>query len=155
MSYTNADGLYVRTDLAQGAAQDLGAVAGASNVEHVVRLDFDLEEGLPTAGGTAEDVYVPAGAFITRAYIIGTEAAAGGTNFTFGLAEQDGSVIDADGIDAAVTTAELATNEAVVCDGALVGGTLGVGTADAYIYGAVTGTYTAGQGSLFVYYIKP
>jgi hypothetical protein len=81
-------------------------------------------------------------------------AAAGGTSVTIGLITAAGADIDADGIDAAVATADLAANKAVACDGALVGGTATVGAADGYVDIDVAGTFTAGELALVIEYIE-
>lgn len=149
MSYTNADGLYIITHEDQGALNTKGGANHFSRNELIV--DFDLTDLSVTPSPL--DAFIPAGSFITAAYIVVTEAAAGGTSVNFGLYQQDGTVIDADGIDAAVATAALGATSAVVCDGALVGGTAQVGSNDAYFGAAATGTYTAGKGKLVIEFI--
>jgi len=104
-------------------------------------------------GWSGADPYIPAGSFITAAYIIVETAFAGGTSYNFGLSQLDGTVIDADGIDASVATAALAANNAVVCDGALVAGTATIGANDAYVKVAATGAFTAGKAKLVIEYI--
>jgi hypothetical protein len=79
----------------------------------------------------------------------------GAATLTLGLQQKDGTIIDADGIDATIALAALAANLAVACDGALVDGTATVGSADAYlsvIYG--TAAYTAGAAKLVLEYIE-
>lgn len=107
-----------------------------------------------TNDGYAEDAFIPAGAFITNSYLIVDEPAAGGTSIDIGLYQKDGTVIDADGIDAAILTAEMAVNNAVVNDGARVRGTLTVGANDAYLFVAATGTFTAGKVKLVTEYME-
>lgn len=112
----------------------------------------DLDNDGTNDGWNDNDPYIPAGSLITRAVLIVETAFAGGTSYNFGLSQKDGTVIDADGIDAGVLTAALAANLAVQCNGALVGGTALV-TADAYLKVAATGTFTAGKAKLFIEYI--
>lgn len=96
---------------------------------------------------------IPANSFIHSAYInVSGTAFAGGTSYNFGLYESDGTVIDADGIDAAVATATLAANAWVACDGALIGAS--IGTAAGQVVIAATGTFTAGYGKLAINYIS-
>ena len=57
-------------------------------------------------------------------------------------------------VPVAVPAAALGANKAVVCDGALVGGTATVGAADAYVTTANTGTFTAGVAKLVIEYIE-
>lgn len=149
MSYTNADGLYVLTHAGQADVQDGGSTAVQATKQMVVKLDLTANKGV-----TANDAFIPAGSYITKAHLVVTTAAAGGTSINFGLADSAGSAIDADGIDAAVATAALAANKGVACDGALVGGTATVGASDAYVTTANTGTFTAGAATLVIEYIE-
>jgi len=153
MSYYNADGLYVLTNGDQGAVNDKGA-----NVYSVIKtlvVDVDLETDISPK---ANDPFIPAGSYIKSATAVVTEAAAGGTSVNIGLSSlaSNGTAtpIDADGIDAGVLTAALAANLAVVCNGALVGGTAGVGSANAYVTTTATGTFTAGKFKLVIEYIE-
>lgn len=149
MSWTNADGLTVLMHDEQGAVKDGGAAAVQATKQLVVKLDLTANKGV-----AANDAFIPAGAYITKAHLVVTTAAAGGTSINFGLANAAGTAIDADGIDAAVATAALAANKGVACDGALVGGTATVGAADAYVTTANTGTFTAGAATLVIEYIE-
>ena len=157
MSYTNADGLFVITNNAQGAVRDNGL-----NAQNGVKtMVFELKDA--TALGTSDvnpqpnDAFIPAGAYITKASLVVTTAFTSGGSATLGIGLQqaDGTIIDADGIDAAVAVADLAANKAVVCNGALVGGTATVGAANAYmslVYG--TAAFTAGAAKLVIEYIE-
>ncbi len=149
MSYTNADGLYVLTHGGQGDILAGGSTAAFAKKTIKVTLDLTADRAV-----SANDVFIPAGSYITAAHLVVTTAAAGGTSINFGLADAAGAAIDADGIDAGVLTAALAADLAVVCDGALVGGTAGVGAANAYITTANTGTFTAGEAVLVIEYIE-
>lgn len=149
MSWTNADGLTVLMHEEQGIAKDGGYAAAFS--KKTVKLKLDLTGNKAVA---ANDAFIPAGSFITSAVLVVTTATAGGTSINFGLANAAGDVIDADGIDAAVSNANMAANKAVVCNGALVSGTATVGTANAYIVTANTGTFTAGEAVLVVEYVE-
>ena len=149
MSWTNADGLTVLMHEEQGNVRE-GGLSTVSPMKHLI-IDLDLTAA---RGVQANDAYIPAGSYIKSATLVVTTAAAGGTSINFGLANAAGSAIDADGIDAAVATAALAANKAVVCDGALVAGADGVGAADAYVTTANTGTFTAGAAKLVIEYIE-
>lgn len=151
MSYTNADGLRVLTNGDAGVAAQNGVNAASAKKTMTAIVDLTKGDQDFTNG---EDAFIPAGSFITAASMIVTTAAAGGTNVVLGLKEADGTVIDADGIDAAVLTAALAANKAVACDGALVGGTATVGAANAHLSVDVTGTFTAGVFTLVIEYIE-
>lgn len=157
MSYTNADGLFIVTDEAQGAVRDNGVTASNG----IKTLVFEIKDA--TLLGTSDvnpqpnDVFIPAGSYITKASLVVTTAFTSGGSATLGvgLQQADGTIIDADGIDAAVAVADLAANKAVVCNGALVGGTATVGAANSYlslVYG--TAAFTAGAAKLVIEYIE-
>lgn len=158
MAWTNKDGLTVLMHKEQGEDNFTGSTIRGATQEFVLNIDdaTTLEATAPTP--SALDGFIPAGAYITRAYIIVDEAfdSSGSATLTVGVYEQDGTAIDADGIDAAVAlTAIDADGDVVVADGALVGGTATVGTADAYIvanYG--TAAFTAGSAKVVIEYIK-
>jgi hypothetical protein len=157
-NHTNADGLQV-----QHGEQDVARVGGVDAPSKRLVVDFvfddlpsftaDLNNNGTKNGFFGGDANVPAGAFITNAYIVVTTAFAGGTSYNIGLYDSAGSALDVDGIDAAVATAALAANKAVVCNGASVGGTV-TEASDGFIVIAATGTYTAGAAKLVIEYIE-
>ena len=151
MSYTNADGLLVLTDGAAGVPAENGVTAVAAKKNLLVNID--LTKGAQNFN-TGVDAGIPAGSYITGASLVVKTAAAGGTSVTVGLVNAAGTAIDADGIDAAVATADLAANKAVACDGALVGGTATVGAAEGFVSVTVAGTFTAGEALLVIEYIE-
>lgn len=156
MSWTNADGLTVLMHEEQGTVKDQGnAVNGAKSTLVVDIPDATL---IPSSVATpaANDPFIPAGSYITDAYLVVETAftSGGAATLTIGTYESDATAIDADGIDATVAVAALAANKAVACDGAQVGGTATVGANDAYvqlIYG--TAAYTAGAAKLVIEYV--
>ena len=151
MSYVNADGLLVLTNGEAGVPAENGRTAVAAKKNLLV--DIDLTKG-GQSWRSGVDASIPAGSYITSASLVVKTAAAGGTSVTVGLVKADGTAIDADGIDTAVATADLAANKAVACDGALVGGTATVGVDNAYVGIATTGSFTAGQVLLMIDYIE-
>jgi hypothetical protein len=157
MSYTNADGLFVITNNAQGAVRDNGLNAQNGVKTMVFELKDATKLGTSDVNPQPNDAFIPAGAYITKASLVVTTAFTSGGSATLGIGLQqaDGTIIDADGIDAAVAVADLAANKAVVCNGALVGGTATVGAANAYmslVYG--TAAFTAGAAKLVIEYIE-
>ena len=115
---------------------------------------------LGTSADTPQDhdAFIPAGSYITSASLIVTTAFASGgsATLTIGTYQQDGTTVDADGIDATVAVADIGANKAVACNGAAVGGTATVGANDVYIeaiYG--TAAFTAGVAKLVIEYIEP
>jgi len=176
--WQNADGLTVKF---AGYFRD---PANATNKVHDLRVagaikqlevDFDLTR-IPTGtvsyttdlnnDGTKDgfnigDGYLPANSSVLRVTIVATEAAVGGTSFTVGTYGLAGTAIAATGLVTA-TEAVLANVNAVgkrvFGNGALVAaaaGTVGVGTADAFIGISTTGTFTAGKGRMIIEYIDP
>jgi len=149
--WTNSDGLEIR--FTNPEAGQTGAGLSTLGAVKNIALDFDFATAI-TAAADGHEAFIPAGSFIVEAFLKVTTAMAGTSGtLTIGLAQKDGTVIDADGIDAAVAQADLAAGKAVVCDGALVGGTATVGSANAYLYTTKGGTVTAGAAKLVVRYI--
>lgn len=155
MSYTNADGLQVLTNGDQGVPKNLGQALGDVEKKLVFTLgDASLLPASPAAPA-ANDPFIPAGAYITDAYLIVTTGFTG-TNavLNIGLQTAAGVAIDADGIDAAVAVTALTAGKAVKNDGALVGGTATVGSANAYLsIDYDTAAFTAGAAKLVIEYI--
>lgn len=163
-NWTNEDGLQV--PFGQGQARETQSLMGktANNGPYgylIVDINFDdlpsftadLNNDGTNNGFSDQDAYIPAGAYITKATIIVETAFAGGTSYNLGTYEQDGTLIDVDSIDAAVAVADMAANEAVDCNGALVS-TQDLVTLDSYLVVAATGTYTAGKAKLVIEYIQ-
>lgn len=159
MAWTNSDGLYVLMHEEQGEVQDKGTAP--NGIRHTLVYDIaDATEIGSTFGASdidPNDPVIPAGAYITNAYIISetTFTSGGAATLTVGLYNAAGTAIDADGIDATVALAALTADDVVVCDGALAGGVLTIGGADAYV-GAIYGTaaYTAGAAKVVIEYVK-
>ena len=162
--WRNDDGLDVRfgTDRARNT-NAIGWTVDAVGPYNYLIVDINYDN-LPTFTADANndgtndafslgDPYIPAGAYITKATVIVETAFADGTDYDIGLYDVDGSALDAVGIDEAVLLASLAANEAHVCDGANVGGTI-TEASDAYIVVAETGTFTAGKAKLVIEYIQ-
>ena len=113
--------------------------------EDVLEYTFSFDD-LPTNGQDEAILRIPANARIKEATLTVITAFAGGTSYDIGLDQPDGTVIDVDGIDAAVATAAIdAVGETVIMNGALVGGTVGIGANAGQLTVVATGTYTAGK----------
>ncbi len=157
MSYVNADGLEVLTAGEQGTAAKRGTSLSSQKKALVMNI---TGTEVPSAAATPQDhdAFIPAGSYITGAHLIVSTAftSGGSATLTIGAYQQDGTTVDADGIDATIAlTAINATTKAVACDGALVGGAANVGAADVYIeaiYG--TAALTAGEAKLVIEYIE-
>ncbi len=159
MSYTNADGLFVLTNGAQGAVNDEGVTARGARQVITKKLSLaSLGSSFGSSNIDPLEAMIPAGAIIVNADLVITTAATSGgsATLTIGTYNAAGTAVDADGIDAAIAlTAIDADGDVVQCDGAQVSGVVTVGSAPVYI-GALYGTaaFTAGEAVLIVEYIK-
>jgi len=156
MAYVNADGLEILTAGEAGTAAKRGTAVSPKKALVMTLTGTDLGSSADTPQD--HDAFIPAGSYITSASLIVTTAftSGGSATLTIGAYQQDGTTVDADGIDATVALAALAANKGVACDGALVGGTATVGANDVYIeanYG--TAAFTAGEAKLVIEYIEP
>jgi hypothetical protein len=151
VDWTNSDGLEVRFTGPEANQSGAESVGGA--IKNLV-VDFNFAEAI-TAAAWSHESYIPAGSYILSATLIVTSAMTGSSGtLTIGLAQKDGTVIDADGIDAAVAQATLIASAVVKCDGALAGGTAAIGAADGYVYTSLGGTVSGGRGRLVIEYIE-
>ncbi len=159
MSYTNADGLYVKMFKDIGAVVPSGVTAQSPRQAMVIDLTLaSLGTTFGASNITPDLPFIPAGSVIVGATLVMTTAATSGgsATLTIGTYNAAGTAIDADGIDATVAVTALdAVGDVVRCDGAQASGVLGYVAENAYI-GAIyaTAAYTAGVGKLYVEYIK-
>jgi hypothetical protein len=121
----------------------------AKSTGQIKRAEWQFSyDDLPTYGSTNLEFAIPANATIVSSKWITGTAWAGGTSLNVGLYQSNGTVIDADGLDAAITP----TTAGAVIDGngALVGATIGANAGELTV--AATGTYTAGTATVIVEY---
>jgi hypothetical protein len=149
----NSDGLLLRFGRDQGVRGAKAGVTTSTTKRNELVLTVDLEGVARTIystdrnnDGTVDgfsglDTPLPAGARIVAQHAIQIEAPAGGTNFTVGTYQLNGTVDDADGIRVAAGT-----------DGVQVGTQL---SAARYVGVTTTGTYTAGIFKIVIEYIIP
>lgn len=126
-----------------------GGQASSSGKTKELVWKFDYNDLPAENAGSGLEIQVPAGAQITGAYIRALEDFAGGTSYDIGLNEPDGTEVDANGLFAAVTLADV--NAGAVGAGALIGKEVSVA---GELVVAATGTFTAGKAELVVTYIK-
>jgi hypothetical protein len=150
-TYVNQDGLEVRFGSDIGNRGDkAGVTTGAGKRRELVLL-IDLEGPARTTftadldnDGTNEafnssNTPLPANVIIDQVRVIETETPAGGTDWAVGTYEEDGTVVDADGLVTALGAA---------------GAQVGTQTTDVwYVAVVTTGTYTAGKLKIIVEYI--
>ena len=164
----NADGLEVNygRERAAGDRQKVGRVITAGEYQEMVvpfaynkfpSYDVDRNNDGTLDAFSSSNEYVPAGALIESAKIIVKAAFTTSDSgaLQIGCYEQDGTVIDADGIDVAIAvTAIDAIGEVVNCDGAMVGlGTQNAAKRSYIRMYASTGAFTAGSGLLVIRYV--
>lgn len=113
--------------------------------------NVDRDQDGTDDGYLSNDVYIPAFATVISARAFVREAAAGGTSIDVGLFEFDGTAVDANGLIAAATTADMDTSGDLVNGaGASIGGS--VGTAPVTVGVTGTGDFTAGTVQIMVEY---
>ena len=158
-SYTNADGLSIAfgTDRAKKGLVGSPKTDGV-NTMVVAEIDWSRlgAAGTRTALDWIPLSALPTGALIRSATLIVSEVftSGGAATLSIGTQENDGTVIDADGIDAAIAiTAIDAIGDEVACDGAQIGAIL---AKDAYLETTVgTAAFTAGAAKLVIEYYVP
>jgi len=166
-TWTNSDGLEVGFGQRTSVTDYAGTVRTQGN-ECMIVMEINAAD-MPTASGTARkayDMYIPAGAYITKATLnVTTTFADSDANptMTIGLVDEDGSVIDIDGLFAGLTEASgvltapsVVEGDVATYGGALVNGIDHIGTANGYITAALdTGAWDAGFAQLTVWYLLP
>ncbi len=151
-----------------GAAQNYGPRTtneGLDNTVHKSGIKREVElfvnytqanAGLPTTNADTDSAVltIPANSIITAAYFdVGTAFTSGGAaTLQLGVETVAGVAVDADGIDT-IAVAALTANSWTVCDGALVGATVGTAAVQISVDDAVA-VFTAGTGRLVVEYIE-
>ena len=118
-------------------------------------VDFNYDDLPVDSADGAVVLEIPADSLIVSSRLHVKTAAAGGTSYTIGLTQSDGTAIDADGFHTAAqaVTANLTEDAWLIGGGALVGAT--TGAAAGQIDVVATGTFTAGSYRLIVEYVQP
>lgn len=124
---------------------------------HVKELKVPVRfDALPTTSATdALILAIPAGSILVSSRLVTTTnfaSTSGTTTINIGLSTPAGVVVDADGIDAALAVDNLDVGEVVLCDGALIGQTVGNAAVQVTVVPSVA-DLTAGVGILYVEYI--
>lgn len=113
----------------------------------IVPINYDDLPGVDV--DDAVILAIPAGAYIKSAVLLVKEDFVGGTSYDIGLAQPDGTEIDADGLFDGVLTAALVEGAAIESTGALVGTIV---PEMAQVTVVETGTFTAGKAVMVVEY---
>lgn len=177
-AWQNADGLQVPfgnywsdpTNFANKAKyiNDLGVIKQLAIDVDLTRIatgtvsySADLNNDGTADGFHDGDERLPLNASVLRVTYVTKVAAAGGTSFTVGTYQKNGTAIAATGLITATEGVLANINAAgkrVFGAGSLVSataGTAGVGTSNAYVGISPTGTFTAGTGIIVIEYIDP
>lgn len=124
-----------------------------------VTYTSDLNNDGTADGFNTGDVFLPAYSSVTRCIILPTVAAAGGTSIKLGTFQLAGTAIDDDFIITTTAGAKTALDTIGARsygDGvglATTVETASVGSVDAYLAFTGAGTFTAGTGKIYVFYI--
>lgn len=159
--WTNDDGLPVRFGLDAAETQREGSPAQSGPyktlIAEIVAADLPAVGTSDFINHEAASCFIPKGAILKSATLEVTEAFAGATGtLSLGTAQKDGTVIDADGIDATIAvTAIDAVGDSIACDGALVGA-VASSSVDSYLT-VLNGTadFTAGKAKLILEILHP
>ena len=83
-----------------GELASKGASIGGSGDKHTYELEYDIDvaEGTVNSDADPSVVTLPVGSVITKVEVFVKEDLAGGTDFSLGLIEPDGTAILADGL---------------------------------------------------------
>lgn len=157
--WKNSDGLRVATGLASTEKALVGAPRQAGSflvLEAIIRYDEMAAFGTNQFVNAMPTACIPAGALLVEARLEVLEAfdsAGDALTLTLGMAKQDGTVIDADGIDATIAQASIdAVGDTITCDGAMINTVL---ANDSYpTVQADTATATAGKARLIFTFMK-
>ena len=137
---------------ARNTNEKFGGSYGTKDGNKMAEYTFTYDD-LPAEGTGEMQFSFPAYSKILSARLEVLTAFAGGTSYNLGLYQSDGTVIDADGIDAAVALASIdARGDLIECDGALIGASIGAAAGELRV--AATGTFTAGKAKLVVEYME-
>lgn len=177
MPWNNPDGLTVLqpSDLqanvnAENRGKTLRTGGGIKQVEMDINFvkitanggtnfSADLNNDGTNDGFHGGNLKIPSHSSILRVILVTTEAATGGTSFTVGLAQENGTAIDNTGLVTAtegVIANVNAVGKRVYGAGAFVAtaaGTASTGAIDGFIRVATTGSFTAGKARMIVEYI--
>lgn len=163
----NADGLVTKYGLAETVKSPNGSSTSMLGGDIVLTWEIDYarlpafsaNEAVGQFYGGYPNQAIPVGAFIKSVRLTPTTAFAGATaTLSLGLAQEDGTEIDNDGLIDAVAVASIDTiGEAFTTGGALVGNNNGAILATTgFLWVSVqTATFTAGHGKLEVIYFMP
>ena len=165
-TWTNEDGLVVRFqgDLAAPSKvtkEAAGTERIIARLTDATQLEVNSTDPL-TAGSTAyfhDEMApsIPAGAYITNAYlVVDTAFTSGGSAvLDVGLMQADGTIIDVNGLDDGIAVASLTANTVINMDGASVAGTVKSSPtlASFVCFSYETAAFTAGACHVVVEYI--
>lgn len=155
--WTNADGLVVGfgTHTVDNETSAKPSVKGLIQQVSLKIVGENLKDAaVPDALQAANSVTIPAGSLIKSAVLIVTETFTSGGSAVLDIGTinaSTGTIVDDDGIDAAIDVAVLTANADITGDGAQVGAVVAV---PVKLYASYdTAAFTAGEATLVVEYI--
>lgn len=160
MADINKDGLKVRYFGEQAGLATAGYHDIANLRSIVIEIGADHLWPAADVGGDNTVPSIPPKAMIHSAFlkVHETFTAAGAATLTIGTCDEDGTAVDADGIDAAIALSALTAGNIVKCDGAQVAAETATSTfsdKELWVSTAVaTGPLTAGRATLTVYFVE-
>lgn len=152
-SFTNQDGLTIKYGLDRALEQNEGTTS-YHNVRQLM-VYVDSQSPLTAAGVDELRPWLPEGAVVMDSVLVADTAWTGTGTLDIGLAEADGTVIDEDGLDAAidVDSALASAGDVVLLDGVLADKSQTTGSVRSFVTTDVNGSITAGTGWLYVNYL--
>lgn len=160
MADINKDGLKVRYFAEQAELAPAGYHDIANLRSIVIEIGKDYLYPAADVGGDETMPSIPAKAMIHSAFlkVHETFTASGAATLTIGTCDDEKNAVDADGIDAAIALAALASGSIVKCDGAQVAAetaTSSFSTKRQWITTTVgTGPFTGGRATLTLYFVE-
>ena len=152
---------YARTHFGVREVEDvLPSVYEGTHGTEVLEVVFSYDD-LPVASTDNANLTIPANAHIVTARLQVLTAFADGTSYDIGLEQDDGTVIDADGLFPAadVLLADLAAGNMIEGSGALIvtedgAPVASIGANAGQIVVSENGTFTAGKAKITVEYVR-
>lgn len=145
-----------RTSFGPKVAEKTAPYTVADGVYKTLVVPINWDELPAVSADDATVQTLPAHAWIEKATLQVVEpfTSGGAATLTLGLAQPDGTAIDVDGIDVAIALSAINTKgQRVLCDGALVANTAGVGANEGQVVASTAvAALTGGKAFLIIDY---
>ncbi len=152
-TWDNEDGLRQRFGLSRGAVRDDGWQTADKQTLVIELADATTVGATDTAAAEPDGAFVPAGAIIRNAqFIVDTAFTSGGAaTLDIGMKKQDGTNIDDNGLNNAITLANLTARNGIESSSTLVNQKMEFDSYVMFTYN--TAAFTAGAGRLILEYV--